>query len=235
MAPGSSESGFGFQADGLPGIVRCDLVGERRVDYDGGPGDYSTDEINRDFDAVYEALRAQFPDKKSNAVVKQCLGPVPPPIPFDPAKYVEYILDLKNQSLTLGWIKDAAVSDELGGKLSAISGQLAALTDNKISLTTGRQVLELAAQFMQFVEGNSCKDFDCPVPEGQSPKPLTSEAYALLYFNMDYFATQVAKACNVPPPVIEPSPKRQPAKAGKSAKADKPSTADRPAPTPSKK
>ncbi|MBI2889704.1 MAG: hypothetical protein HYY13_02860 [Nitrospirae bacterium] len=62
---------------------------------------------------------------------------------------------------------------------------------------------------MQFVESNSCKEFDCPVPEGATPKPLTSEAYALMYFNMDCFATQVAKACNLPAPEVSPSPKRK--------------------------
>lgn len=164
------------------------------------------EELLANEDTMTEEEIAQVEERNRNLSVRtKTVGPTAPPKMFDPLKFTEYILDLKNQSVDLGWIKTTDAATSLDQKLQSIRAIASEVSGNQIPRARGQDILSLGAQFLQFVESNSCKEFDCPLTP--DPKPLTSESYALLFYNMDYFLSQVRTACGIPNDPA-PAPKR---------------------------
>lgn len=93
------------------------------------------------------------------------LGPTAPPADFKPISFIDYIITVKHEAFSLGWITNQGVEQSLDAKL-----------DNaKMKITQGnanaaKNILEA---FINEVEA-------------QKDKYLTSEAYGLLKYNVEY-------------------------------------------------
>lgn len=86
---------------------------------------------------------------------------------------LNYLIGLVHDSRQQGWIKVDGVAQSLLAKLRTAKRKLEASDD-----PTAKKLLEA---FVHEVRAVSCSDFACP-----GSKPLTSEAYALLFFNGQY-------------------------------------------------
>lgn len=95
------------------------------------------------------------------------IGPKAPPKVFDASAFIAYLISLKEQSRVEGWIDNDGISNGLGAKLNDAQKKITA-GDTK----TAKNVL---GAFLNDVQA-------------QNGKHLTSEAYALLYFNGKYLA-----------------------------------------------
>jgi hypothetical protein len=97
------------------------------------------------------------------------VAPTAPPKNFVPIEFLNYLISLLHQSRQLGWIQSDGVHQSL----------LAKLINAKRKLEVDRpEARNLLNAFLNEVQATSCQDFTCT-----ESKPLTSEAYALLYFN----------------------------------------------------
>ncbi len=83
---------------------------------------------------------------------------------------MNYLITLVQDSRQLGWIKVDGVEQSL----------LAKLINAKRKLEAGETAVakNMLNAFLHEVQAVSCQDFSCP-----GNKPLTSEAFALLFFN----------------------------------------------------
>lgn len=93
------------------------------------------------------------------------VGPKAPPRVFVALNFLNYVISLKDQSFALGWIKDKGIANSLDAKLN----------DAKKKITAGNSK----------TAKNVLKAFQNEV-RAQQGKKLTSEAYALLYYNAKY-------------------------------------------------
>lgn len=98
------------------------------------------------------------------------VGPTAPPKDFVPIEFLNYLITLLHDSRKLGWVKVDGVHQSL----------LAKLTNAKRKMEAGENAVakNMLNAFLNEVRAVSCPDFTCP-----GNKPLTSEAYALLFFN----------------------------------------------------
>src|SRR5205823_1227111 len=98
------------------------------------------------------------------------IGPSSPPKNFVAVDFLSYLIDLVHESRRLGWIRNAHESTEL----------LEVLFEAKRRIERG-QPAKAAKRFERFVknvEKEGCRDFRC-----SDAKRLSSEAFALLFFN----------------------------------------------------
>jgi hypothetical protein len=98
------------------------------------------------------------------------IGPKAPPATFVPLEFLNYLIALLHDSRQQGWVKVDGIHQSLLAKLLAAKRSLEA---GRIEAGKG----QLGA-FLNEVQAVSCPEFTCP-----GNKPLTSEAYALLFFN----------------------------------------------------
>lgn len=101
------------------------------------------------------------------------IGPKAPPVQFVPLEFLNYLIALLHDSRQQGWVKVDGIHQSLLAKLLAAKRSLEA---GQAQAAHG----QLKA-FLNEVQAVSCPEFSCP-----GNKPLTSEAYALLYFNGQY-------------------------------------------------
>ncbi len=109
-------------------------------------------------------------DVIENSFKGKTVGPKAPPATFNPLEFVNYLIALLHDSRQQGWISVDGLYQSLLAKLLATKRSLEAGG----SETAGGQM----RAFLNEVQAVSCPQFSCP-----GNTPLTSKAYALLFFN----------------------------------------------------
>lgn len=123
------------------------------------------------------------------------MGPVAPPVNFVPLDFLTYLIDLKHQAQTLGWIGGPKLVLELDKKLDQVKEKLAGS-----DIESAREKIE---SFIEKVEARYKETKEHEIEkikeqkkEGKEPeekKFVTSEGYALLKFNAEYLKDQLGK------------------------------------------
>ena len=158
ILPDQSLDGFHITSRGLPGLR--DFTIEPKLIPPSEEGDVTNDQIQEVEDKV--------------AFKGQTLGPTAPPANFVALDFVNYIIDLKHQAGTLGWITNPGVPDSLDVKLDQVKKHIQAGNTKPAVNVLNAFLNELDAQ-------------GCPKYEGCPPgKHLLPEAWALLKFNAEY-------------------------------------------------
>lgn len=169
---GQTVRGLSFKSKGLPTILNVAFTGVERAVYS-PPGDYDTDEVEESFERVYNKLKEQYPEK-FEYVIKKTIGPTAPPADFKPIEFLNYVIDLKHQAASLGWITNQGVENSLDAKLDNAKKKI-----EQGNTTAAKNILNA---FINEVEAQGCAVYEnCP-----SGKHLTPEAYALLKYNVQY-------------------------------------------------
>ena len=169
LNPGQALSGFGLSSYGLPGIR--EFRAEPALDFDADyyPGWESV------AGAVDEskAIRAKVKELKEKvSFTGKTVGPTAPPAVFNVVTFLDYIIDLKHQAASLGWIDNSGIVNSLDVKLDNAKKKMSQGDNN-----TARNIL---SAFINDIEA-------------QSGKHLTSEAYALLKYNAAYLINNLTK------------------------------------------
>ncbi len=125
-------------------------------------------ELTNPANTRFETWEQNFFDNiYSNSFRGITVGPEDSPSPFDCMNFSDSLRSYINQSRTLGWIKDQPTADKYSALVDSAKAQLQR-TDSASALAT----LDTAMQ-------RSIQD---------SSSSLTSEAFALIYFNAQYLA-----------------------------------------------
>jgi hypothetical protein len=156
--PGSSTNQFEMNSRGLPGIRNLAIS----PDFKQQPVDEATQE-NLD--------RIKTIENKISYKAKT-IGPTAPPAVFNATTFLDYIINLKHQAASLGWISNSGIVNSLDVKLDNAKKKLSQ-GDN----STAKNILNA---FINDVEA-------------QVGKHLTSEAYALLKYNALYLIDNMTK------------------------------------------
>ncbi|MEX1138097.1 MAG: hypothetical protein WEF53_01970 [Bacteroidota bacterium] len=161
IAPGSTEEGFSFSSDGLPGFVNSYLRGK--------PSSILSfpDEPPGEIARLLKPLR-KFPN---NTVIRRTLGPVSPPAQFIPLAFLDTLISYKHQAFALGWIREEGIVTSLDAKLEAVRPQIIA------DRPSAKNILQ------SFIN-----ELDALNSQGDQ---ITSEAYALLKFNAQYLMSKL--------------------------------------------
>lgn len=124
IAPGRSMSGFVMQSPGIPGMRRFDVAAYFE------PGlFFPTNED--DPDDVQLAANA-----KANAAALTCMvkgmtvGPVSPPSLTDSAQLVDFLISLKHQAASAGWLRGKEFIDRLDDKLEQAKKDISGKRDS---------------------------------------------------------------------------------------------------------
>jgi hypothetical protein len=161
---GQTASGFSFKSKGVPAIVDVGFTGKRRVEFSGPSDDDDSLEVQTSFEKVFQNLKTQYSDKFVNVVKKKTIGPINPPATINAANAIQNLIALVNQSRSQGWIDNDGIANNLLAKLNTAFSKVT--SDPK----TVKNVLNA---FLNDVQA-------------QNGKHISSEAYALLYFNGQY-------------------------------------------------
>jgi hypothetical protein len=116
-------------------------------------------------DVTREMLDELTRIEENISVKGKTIGPTAPPEDFKPLTFLSQIVSMKEESKALGWMDNTGILKSLDAKLDNAKKKLES-NDTK----TARNILEA---FLNEVEA-------------QKDKHLTSEAYALLKFNVQY-------------------------------------------------
>ncbi len=163
LTPNMEATGFGFADGDLPAIVKFLAWGEVE------PPRFE---------------EGQAPDSCENAdIIKNSfkgttVAPKPPAQLFVPVEFLNYLITLVRDSRQLGWIEVDGVQQSLLAKLLNAKRKLEAG-----DITVAKNMLNA---FLHEVQGASCPEFTCP-----GNKPLTSEAFALLFFNGQFLVERL--------------------------------------------
>jgi hypothetical protein len=107
------------------------------------------------------------------------IGPTAPPANFQAITFIDYIIDLKHQAASLGWIVQEGILDSLDAKL-----------DNaKLKLSQGNNLAakNILIAFINESEAQACATYEnCP-----PGKNLMPEAYVLLKYNVAYLINKL--------------------------------------------
>lgn len=98
------------------------------------------------------------------------IGPTAPPADFKPFEFLNYIINLKHEAYSLGWITNKGIEQSLDVKLENAKKKLEAG-----DIKTAKNILNA---FLNEVEA-------------QKDKHLTSEAYGLLKYNTQYIVERL--------------------------------------------
>jgi hypothetical protein len=168
LLPGQSLGGFQMTSHGIPSIrdfrVEPELIPPSAGDTEEPP-----------LAPTPEESRAKIKEIEDKVAFKgKTLSPTAPPANFVALDFLNYLIDLKHQAGTLGWITNPGVQDSLDVKLDQVAKKLQA-GDTK----TAANVLNA---FLNEVDAQGCPKYDgCP-----AGKHLLPEAWALLKFNAEY-------------------------------------------------
>ncbi len=164
IMPGQSFGGFIIVSPGIP-TIREIIVEPKWV-------------------LVVEGYVSEEDEKKAKEIEEQIafkgktLGPTAPPLDFNPLDFLNYIISMKHEASSLGWITNKGIEQSLDAKLSAARKKL-----EKGDTETAKNIL---SAFINEVEAQGCESYEggsAPCPKG---KHLTPEAYALLKYNAMY-------------------------------------------------
>ncbi len=163
IGPGQSREGFRLTSYGLPGIRIVEV--EPEIDYANLPDEFADAQKARQL-------------RDSLIFFTKTVGPKAPPKDFVPLEFLNYLITLVRDSRQLGWIKVDGVQQSL----------LAKLLNAKRKLEAGDIIVakNMLNAFLHEVQGASCPEFTCP-----GNKPLTSEAFALLFFNGQFLVERL--------------------------------------------
>lgn len=162
IQPRESLTGHEMTSRGIPGIRSITLEPFFRQT----PVDEATAENTERIKAIEKAI----------VVTLKTVGPSTPPKDFIPIEFLNYLITLLHDSRRLGWIRVDGVHQSFLAKLTAAKRKLEAGEPGAAG--------NILHAFLNEVRAVSCPDFSCP-----GNKPLTSEAYALLFFNGQFFLT----------------------------------------------
>ncbi|MBI4823076.1 MAG: hypothetical protein HY805_02445 [Nitrospirae bacterium] len=104
----------------------------------------------------------------------KAISPKAPPADFKPLDFLNYIISLKHEASSLGWITNKGIEMSLDAKLEAAKKKLEQGQNG-----TAKNILNA---LINEIEAQGCETYDnCP-----SGKHLLPEAYALLKYNVLY-------------------------------------------------
>lgn len=165
LAPGASALGFGFKDASLPSITRFLAWGNvQPPTFPEGEAPESCEGSN-----IIE-----------NSFKGKTVGPKPPLKDFVPIEFLNYLISLVHDSRQQGWVREAKETKKLLQDLLKAKRRLEAGDPGK-----ARSALK---EFLERVKHEGCRGFHCP-----KNKALTSEAYALLYFNGKFLQARLPK------------------------------------------
>ncbi|MBI4822856.1 MAG: hypothetical protein HY805_01310 [Nitrospirae bacterium] len=175
---GETVSGFSFKSHGLPTIVNAAFFGYERnegtkLEFLPPYGEQDTDEIANSFDRVFSSLEATYPEKFEYVSAKT-IGPTAPPLDFNPLSFLDYIIGMKHEASTLGWITNKGIEMSLDAKLEAAKKKL-----EQGQNSTAKNILNA---LINEIEAQGCETYEGCL----KGKHLTPEAYALLKYNVQY-------------------------------------------------
>jgi hypothetical protein len=155
IRPEDFMSGFKFYAPSfsLPGIV--DYYGEGYA-----PSPWFPEGSAPDYVSGYDDFTPYGP-----GVVGKTIGPVEPPVDFNPIRFMDNIISMKHEAFSLGWIKNRDIENSLDVKLENAKKKIEQGNTN-----VAKNVLDAFSNEV----------------EAQKGKHLTSEAYGLLKYNVRY-------------------------------------------------
>jgi len=167
IGPGGALSGFSFRSSGLPTIVNAYFKGNTR-------GLAFTEEPPVKMEHLLAPILA-FPN---NTVVCRSLGPTNPPSPFVALDFIDTLIAMKNEAKSLNWIQEGDLSDLIDTRLSKARDHLES-EDESGALEDLQAAL-------------SAVEHDClGMGAGPGVSYLTSEACALLRYNLQYLIDQL--------------------------------------------
>lgn len=163
LAGGASAVGFRLANASLPAIVT--FLAWNDVEPPSFPEGMAPDSCEGD-------------DILENSFKGKTVGPKPPPRDFVPIEFLNYLITLVHDSRQLNWITRDGAHKSL----------LAKLINAKRKLEEGQPAVakNMLNAFLNEVEATSCQEFSCP-----GNKPLTSEAFALLFFNGQFLVDRL--------------------------------------------
>ncbi|HLB02530.1 MAG TPA: hypothetical protein VJM77_05295 [Nitrospiria bacterium] len=186
MLPGQSVSGYQITSRGLPGIRT--FTAEPHLEYDHLPI-VPPNETDEDLERYKKDLAAL---KASESAKGKTIGPTAPPANFVALDFLSYLVDLKHQSQTLGWIGGPKFIAELDKKLDQVKEKLLA---NNIPSARGKLKSFINKVEAQFKETKEHEVEKVKAPEkwkkGEEKKFITAEGYGLLKFNAMYLRDQL--------------------------------------------
>ncbi len=161
ISPGFSKGGFKLMSHGLPGIREYFV--QPFIDIRELPSDIAP-----------KSVQESIAFDKAISLFGKTIGPTAPPAQFVALDFLNYLIDLKHQAGTLGWVTNPGVQDSLDLKLDQAKKKLEA-GDTK----TASNILQA---FLNEVNAQGCQNYSsCP-----SGKHLLPEAWALLKFNAQF-------------------------------------------------
>ena len=163
ILPGHTLEGFQLTSYGLPGIRQVEIE----------PHVVPPEEVGEDWEAL-NAFYEQFTFRTKT------VGPKAPPQNFVPVDFLNYLISLVHDSRQLGWVREAKEQQHLVRMLLKAKRHLEAGDPGK-----ARSALK---EFLERVNEEGCRRFRC-----DDDKALTSEAYALLFFNGKFLRAQLPK------------------------------------------
>ena len=162
VRPGSRQRGFVLLSRGLPTLRNALLEPDLSA--------FQPSEEERD---TLGLLPEDLDDEaqRSNLAIAT-LGPAGLPTDLSLDDFTRQLVDYVEASLEQGWITSAGVANALQKKLLNLTRMLEKGQE--------RSALQIARALGNQLEGASCRSLTCP-----GRKPIQSEAYALLRFNLD--------------------------------------------------
>ncbi|HBO84351.1 MAG: hypothetical protein A2073_05785 [Deltaproteobacteria bacterium GWC2_42_11] len=151
ILPNQTFGGFILTSYGLPGIR--DVKIEPDIDIDNLPEQY------------WENIELTKQLEDSLIYQTKTLGPTAPPADFKPVSFIDYIISMKHEAFSLGWITNQGIEQSLDAKLENAK--------KKIEQGNKNAAKNILNAFINEVEA-------------QKDKHLTSEAYGLLKYNVEY-------------------------------------------------
>lgn len=164
IPPSSTRDGFVLTSTGLPAIRQVRLGGYLDVDRSGlAPPEDGGADLDR-YKSELDALRATL------SVVSFTVGPSAPPANSTARELLRDLIETKDQTLRLGWIRNRGLANSLQVKLNAAVASLERENEGTAANQLNAFVNEVTAQ---------------------AGKGLSDEAAALLKFNALYLLTLI--------------------------------------------
>jgi hypothetical protein len=171
IAPGKELAGFIMTSYGLPAIK----IYKAEPHYIGDDKD-----LDKFIKGLSEAERLKYAGEYIQAFYDSIawkgmtIGPTAPSSDFKPLDFINYIINMKHEAFSLGWITNKGIENSLDAKLDNAKKKI-----EQGNITAAKNILEA---FINEVEAQGCETYQtCP-----SGKHLTPEAYALLKYNVQY-------------------------------------------------
>jgi hypothetical protein len=157
IKPGSTSSGYVLKSFALPGIR--DVAIEPTIELDRLPPSYYENDIK--LGELEDIVRW----------TGKTVGPKAPPKVFVPATFLDYLISLKDQSVTLGWIK---------GKEGKELDKIFDLAKKELAHGNQKALRQAIGKLIKQTSKNESKN-------------ISAEAQALLVYNAKYFLAQLPK------------------------------------------